>query len=218
MTAFQTLIDKLHLGKNPYAGFPAAEWGGVWYGDPGAQREIFAQAIERTKPSIIVEVGSFCGESSIFMAGILKRRGLDCAICCIDTWAFGFDHFVGAREKIRNHYGRPDLYYRFVSNVIQQGCADTIIPFAIDSLNGARVLKWLGIAPQLIYIDASHEQGDVLRDYEAYWDLLPPGGGLLADDISNHFPGVVADWVEFTARHALVPVLTEGEKQLVIKP
>jgi len=38
------------------------------------------------------------------------------------------------------------------------------------------------------------------------------------DDLTGWFPGVVADWTEFTADHGLTPVLTEGEKALVVKP
>lgn len=216
MTPFQLLIDKLHQGKNPYAGFPGG-WSGTWFGDPGAQRAIYDKCIKTTNPSLIIEVGSFVGESAIHMAKLLKAQGRDCAILCVDTWYAGYDHWLGAREKIQMHFGRPDFYYKFIANVIDHGCQDVIVPFAMDSIGAARVIKWLGLVPQFIYCDASHEKGDVLRDLEAYWDLLPRGGGLLADDISGHFPGVVEDWVEFSNRHALVPVLTEGEKQLVLR-
>jgi len=151
------------------------------------------------------------------MAKHIKRYNYDCAILCVDTWYAGYDHWLGAREKIQMHFGRPDFFYKFMANVIEHGCQDVIVPFAMDSIGAARVIKWLGLVPQFIYVDASHEQGDVLRDYEAYWDLLPPGGGLLADDLSNHFPGVVKDWTVFTKLNSLTSVLTEGEKQLVIK-
>lgn len=218
MTPFSLLLDKIHLGVNPYQNFPAAEWGGVWYNDAGAQREIFTKCIGRLNPSIIIEVGSFCGESAIHMAKLIKAQKRDCAILCIDTWAFGFDHFLGARDKIRPHFGRPDLYYRFIANVIANDCHDVIVPLAIDSINGARVIKWLGLVPGLVYVDASHEEGDVLRDYEAYWDLLPPGGGMLVDDLTNYFPGVVRDWEHFIGMHNLTAVMVEGEKALVIKP
>jgi hypothetical protein len=218
MTPYELLIDKLHRGINPYTGFPAAEWGGVWYNDAGAQREIFTKCIGRQNPSLIVEVGSFCGESAIHMAKLIKAQQRQCAILCVDTWSFGYDHFLGARDKIRPHFGRPDLYYRFMANVIANGCQDVIVPFAIDSINGARVIKWLGLVPGLIYVDASHEEGDVLRDYEAYWGLLNSGGGMLVDDLTNWFPGVLADFNKFTAAHALTPVILEGEKALVIKP
>jgi hypothetical protein len=218
MTPFSLLIDKLHGGKNPYTGFPAAEWGGAWYGDPGAQREIFDEAIKMTNPSLIIEVGSFVGESAIHMANLLKAQNRDCVILCVDTWYAGFDHWRGAPEKIRMHFGRPDLYYKFVANVIANGCQDVIVPFAMDSIGAARVLKWMGFVPSLVYVDASHEEGDVFRDLEAYWDLLPTGGGMLVDDISGHFPGVVADWIRFKNSHLITPSLVQGEKMLTIKP
>jgi hypothetical protein len=218
MTPFSLLIDKVHQGVNPYTNFPAAEWGGTWYNDAGAQREIFGQCIGRLSPSIIIEVGSFVGESAIHMAKLIKAQKRDCAILCVDTWCFGFDHFLGAREKIRPHFGRPDLYYKFVANVIANGCQDVIVPFAIDSINGARIIRWLGLVPSLVYCDASHEEGDVLRDMNAYWDLLPSGGGLLCDDWTNWFPGVLADAERFMAQTGLKPVLMEGEKALFVKP
>jgi cephalosporin hydroxylase len=218
MTPFSLLIDKIHEGKNPYTGFPASEWAGTWYGDPGAQRDIFTRCIERTNPGLIIEVGSFVGESAIHMAGVLKKQNRDCAILCVDTFYAGFDHWKGAREKIRYHFGRPDFYYKFIANVIANHCEDVIVPMACDSINAARILGWLGLVADLVYVDASHEEGDVIRDYEAYWPLLRSGGGLLADDLSGHFPGCVHDWDVFTLKHQLKPVLVEGEKALVIKP
>lgn len=217
MTPFKLLLEKIHQGKNPYEGFPRG-WEGTWYGDPGATRAIFDECIKRTKPNLIIEVGSFVGESAIHMAKLIKEQKRDCAILCVDTWLAGYDHYVGARDKIVPHFGRSDLYYKFIANIISHGCQDVIVPFAIDSLNGARVLKWLGLVPDLIYVDASHEEGDVLRDLKAYWDLLPKGGGLLVDDLTNWFPGVLKDWKAFTEFHNLKPVLAEGEKALVIKP
>lgn len=217
MTPFEVLLKSLHGGKNPYDGFPAGEWGGTWYGDPGATREIFANAIARTNPTLIVEVGSFVGESAIHMAKLIKAQGRQCAILCVDTWYAGFDHWKGAREKIQMHFGRPDLFYKFMANVIANGCQDVILPLAMDSMGAARVLKWLGIRANLIYIDASHEEGDVYRDYVAYWDIVEKGGGMMADDLSGWFPGVVHDWELFLKGHNLTPVLVQGEKAMVVK-
>ena len=218
MTAFKSLIDNVHLGKNPYDGFPARDWAGTWYGDPGATRSIFGECIKRLNPRLIVEVGSFVGESAIHMAKILKAHGYDCAILCVDTWYAGYDHWLGAREKINMHFGRPDLFYKFIANVITNECQDVIVPLAMDSAGAARVIKWLELVPDFIYVDASHEQGDVIRDLEAYWALLPSGGGLLMDDLTNHFPGCLHDWESFTIRHNLKSTLAEGEKALVVKP
>ena len=220
MNKFNELLQLLHRGKNPYDGFPAAQWGGTWYSDPGAKREILTRNIDRSGAGIVVEVGSFVGESAIFMAKHLKTTGRDAVVLCIDTWYAGIDHWKGAPEKIQMHFGRPDLYYKFIANVIQHDCQDIIIPVAFDSINGARLLKLLNIVPDFIYVDASHEQGDAGRDYEAYWDLLPSGGIMLVDDISNHFPGCVEDWREFASRHNLMQAQWDvaGEKIAVVKP
>jgi cephalosporin hydroxylase len=217
VTPYQLLLDKLHRGKSPYDGFPNG-WSNCWYGDPGAQREIFKTALDRARPGLVIEVGSFVGESAIFMAKHMKAKGMQGTILCVDTWYAGFDHYKGAPEKIQNHFGRPDFYYKFIANVIANDCQDIILPFAMDSKNAARVLHWMGIEADLIYIDASHEEGDVLEDYQFYWRILKSGGVFMVDDVSGHFEGVVRDWSKFVKEKNLTAWLIEGEKQAVIKP
>lgn len=226
MTKFNELLQLLHRGVNPYLGYPWQQWLGAWYGDPGAQRDILKRCLDKAafnaggKPMVVVEVGSFVGESAIYQAKHLKATGRDAVVLCIDTWYGGIDHYKGAPEKINMHFGRPDLFYRFMANVIRHECQDMILPLAIDSLNGCRLLKAMCILPNLVYVDASHEQGDARRDYEAYWDILPPGGIMIVDDISNHFPGCVYDWNEF-AKHHKIPESSwdvSGEKIAVVKP
>lgn len=217
MKPYDLIIEKLHQGKNPYSGFPGPQWEGAWYDDPAARRPIFKTAMEKN-PKVVVEVGSFVGESAIHMAGLMKELGnTEGVIICVDTWYAGFDHYKGAPEKIRGHFGRPDLYYRFIANVIKHGMTDKILPLAMDSINAARVLKWIGIEADFVYVDASHEEGDVLRDYNAYWDLIRPGGAMMVDDLTNHFPGVLKDWAKFLKAKKLTADLTEGEKAIVIK-
>lgn len=216
MTTYESLIQKLYHGHNPYAGYPAHEWG-AWYDDPGAKREIFKTVIQEAKPGIVVEVGSFVGESTIHIAKLLKAMGSDAMVLAVDTWMGGIDHWEKVPEKLRFHFGRPSLYYQFLGNIITYGVSDTVLPISLDSINGARLLKLMGIVPNLVYVDASHEEGDVLRDLEAYWKLLPKGGVLLVDDISNHFPGVVRDWLTFIEMKHLKADFIEGEKQAVIK-
>lgn len=226
MTKFNELLQLLHRGVNPYAGFPVESWRGTWYNDPGAQREILKQNLDKAafnaggRPMVIVECGSFVGESACYMGQHLKATGRDAVIICVDTFYGGIDHFKGAPEKINNHFGRPDLFYRFMANVIDRGCADMILPLAIDSINGARLLKHLGIQADFAYIDASHEESDVLRDYEAYWEIMRPGGVFVIDDHSNHFPGVVKDWATFSKKHKIPESKWDvsGEKIAVVKP
>lgn len=220
MTLYETIRRKIFRDHQPYAGFPVKEWAGTWYNDHGAFRPMFKTAIEQANPGVIVEVGSFVGESAIHMANVCKQQGRGAVILCVDTWGGGIDHWEKVPEKLRFWFGRPSLYYQFIGNVIAKGASDMILPIAVDSINGARLLKLLGIVPQMVYVDGSHEEGDVLRDYEAYWSLLPRGGVMLVDDLTNWFPGVLKDFDRFCKLYSLDPVIdrTQDEKGLFIKP
>lgn len=218
MTQYEELRKKIFKDHQPYAGFPAREWSGVWYNDQAACRPMFKTAIDKAKPKIIVEVGSFVGESAIFMAQYLKDTKRDCVILCVDTWCGGIDHWEKVPEKLRFWFGRPGLFYQFMGNVISRGMSDCILPVSLDSINAARLLKLLNIVPDLVYVDGSHEEGDVLRDYESYWDLLPSGGVMLVDDLTNWFPSVIRDWDKFLKKHKIKNPVVEGEKGLLVKP
>lgn len=212
----QSIMRLIHPDRNPYEGFPRGQWTGH-YNIDGSERPIFTRAIERVHPKLIIEVGTFLGGSAMHMARHLKARNLDSVILCVDHWCGGVDHWLRAREKLRPHFGRPSLYYYFLNNVIEAGLTDYIVPFSLDSIAAARFLKACQVQCQMLYIDGSHEQGDVLRDYEAYWELLAPGGAMLVDDLTNWFPGVLHDWDVFIKSRNLT-FETEGEKGLVIKP
>lgn len=218
MNLYEQLRQKIFGAHQPYAGFPVKEWAGVWYNDGGACREIFKEAIDIACPGVIVEVGSFVGESTIFMAKYLKATGRDAVILAVDTWGGGIDHWEKVPEKLKFWFGRPSLFYQFMGNVIQHGVQDIILPVALDSITGARLLKLLKITPNMVYVDASHEAGDARRDMEAYWPLLPKGGVMLNDDVNNIFPAVLKDWTEFVAVNNLTPRKIEGEKTLLVKP
>lgn len=170
---------------SPYEGFDAAAHpvdlqGWNW------DDQIFRQLIEAVKPKIIVEVGTWKGASAIHMAQIVQDLGLDTKIICVDTWLGSPEHFLaqqaGWRESLGLKHGYPSLYYTFLSNVVHSGHADRIIPLACTSDNAAVILAAKGIRPELVYIDAAHEEEPAYRDFRAYWDLLSPDGVLLGDD------------------------------------
>lgn len=216
MRLYDELIQKILHGHNPYSGYPSQQWSGTWYNDAGACRSMFHTAIDRAPVGLLVEVGSFVGESTVFMANHLRQKQGDNAILCIDTWLGGIDHWEKVPEKLRFHFGRPSLYYQFLGNIIEKGVSDLVVPLTLDSLNAARLLKLLNLYPSMVYVDASHEGGDVLRDYEAYWELLVPGGIMLVDDLTNWFPPVVKDFETFVSKHNLKPEI-DGEKGLMVK-
>jgi predicted O-methyltransferase YrrM len=172
-------------GTSPYDGFDANNFPSDLQGW-GSDDPIFRDLIEAVRPSIIVEVGSWKGASALNMAQITRDLGLNTTIICIDTWLGSPEHFLaqqpGWRESLLLQNGFPHLYYTFLSNVIRAGFTDRIVPLATTSDNGAIILREKNIVPDMVYIDAAHEEEPAYRDFKNYWDLMPERGVLLGDD------------------------------------
>lgn len=148
--------------------------------------EFFETEIERIKPKVIVEVGSWHGSSAIEMAQILKKLNMTTScIICVDTWLGSPEHWNNNNSywnlgEFKN--GRPTLYEQFLSNVISAECTECIIPFPQTSLNAYYILKKLEIVPQLVYIDGAHDYQTAYQDICDYYELLDDDGLLIGDD------------------------------------
>lgn len=153
---------------------------------------VFENIIKELKPKLIIEVGSWKGRSAIRMAQLALRHNPDIEIVCIDTWLGSYEHWVGIDENLerdRFQNGRPDIYQKFLSNVVHNKMQDYITPFPIDSINGAMTLEKLGVQADLIYVDAGHEYLSVKTDLYLVSKIVRPGGCILGDDF---FHGPVA--------------------------
>jgi len=155
----------------------------------GGTAPIFEQLIIEVKPKIIVEVGTWKGQSAITMANAVKRHKLDTKIYCIDTW-LGALEFWGSLKHTKERdlmlkNGYPQIYYQFLSNVVHNQAQDIITPFPSTSTIGYNFLKSNKVKPDLIYIDASHDEADVYLDICNYYELLDKGGILFGDDYTT---------------------------------
>ena len=223
MNHYQNLIDKIHLGVNPYEGFPGHAWPTDFFGWR-SEHEYFDRLIQDLRPGLIIEVGSFLGGSAINMARLLAKNELaESAILCVDTWLA--EQILWTipehRDRLKMTFGSPCFYYTFLSNVMARGCQDKIVPLRMPSLSASRLLRQLDIRAKLVYIDGCHEEGDVLRDLEAYWDLLLPGGAMLIDDYSPQgdvmFAGLVSDVDRFASDQGLL-LEAANDKAILYKP
>jgi hypothetical protein len=142
-------------------------------------------------------------------------------IVCVDTWLGSPEHVLalqpGWRESLRLRNGYPQLYFTFLTNVIQQGVADMIVPLPATSENAATILAHKGIRPQLVYIDATHEYFAVKRDLQLYWQLLTDNGVLLGDDYAA-WPGVTQAANEFAKERNLLLAGRPGKFLLAKNP
>ena len=182
------IMAALHA-VSPYAGFNPSPYPLDLQGW-GASDPSFRALIAELRPRLIVEIGSWKGASAIHMADLCREFGLDARIICVDTWLGSSEHVLGLRpgwrESLRPRHGYPQLYYTFLANVLRCGHASRIVPLPNTSDTAAVVLFEKGFRPDLIYIDAAHEEQAVYRDLKNYWSLLAPGGALLGDDFAKY--------------------------------
>lgn len=186
----------------------------------GSEHPWLHETIDRVQPQVLIEVGSFLGRSAAHMAAKLKADGRDSAIICVDTWLGDDEHWLipEVRELMGMHQGRPDLYPKFLENMVRLNLHDCVVPLPMDSISGARLLSKLGIKADLIYIDGGHVEGEVYRDLANFWTLLRPGGALLMDDWNDgRFAGLQRDGERF-AREQGLRLEAQGNKARLWKP
>lgn len=172
-----------------------------WHSD----HDFFRQIIEEVQPKVIVEVGSWKGASACTMAKLTTE--LRTEIYCVDTWLAGFEHWVTEEEDIlQRKFGMPQIYFQFLSNLYPADFANRIYPLQQTSTNGARIIKTLGISPDLIYIDGSHLLQDVYQDLEYYWPLT--GKAAFGDDWA--MPGVEYSVKRFCMENDLLCEIIDG--------
>jgi hypothetical protein len=148
----------------------------------GGKNPIFETLINQVKPSLIVEIGSWKGQSAITMAETCQKLQLDSTIVCIDTWLGSEEHFLRYPKALLRKHGYPSLYYQFLSNVVNRELHNMIVPLPTTSIIGARILRRFKLYADLIYIDGSHRYADVVADITAFIPLLSKNGILFGHD------------------------------------
>lgn len=178
------LLTKLGL-TDPCKGFIANPNIKLWGWNGGS--ELFGKLIERFDPKLIIEVGSWMGQSTINMATCLKQQDKeDSCVIAVDTWLGSREHWIepDLRQHLKLQHGFPTFYYDFLSNVVNHGVGVKVMPIPMPSSIGSEYLynKLGGEISELIYVDGSHEQQDVYQDLTGYWKLLKPDCIIFGDD------------------------------------
>ena len=130
--------------------------------------------------STFVEVGSWKGKSSAYMAVEIANSNKEIRLYCVDTWE-------GSREHRENASARDlsGLYRIFLENM--RPAEHYYIPLKISSLEASRKFKDNSL--DFVFLDASHEYEDVKDDILAWLPKVKPGGFLAGHDYyQEHFP------------------------------
>jgi hypothetical protein len=93
----------------PYFSKDLSGWGGTHF--------IFEELISKTNPNIIIEIGTWKGQSALHMANIVRNKNLSCKIYCVDTW-LGTNDLPISELLPKNGYSQ--IYYQFLNQQLMQ--------------------------------------------------------------------------------------------------
>jgi GR25 family glycosyltransferase involved in LPS biosynthesis len=176
-----------HICENP-------EFGEEWFSYP----DLYKSMVEKfPSGSKFVEVGSWKGKSSAYMAVEIANSCKEIDFYCVDTWEGSIEN-KGMEELSR-------LYDIFLSNM--KPVESYYTPLKMKSLDA--VSRFGDHSLDFVFIDASHEYEDVKADIIAWLPKIKPGGVLAGHDYYiddfDYYPGVKQavneEFSEFEAKY-----------------
>ena len=178
-----------------------------------ADHKIFDDLVERTKPKVISEVGSWKGASAAHLAKASEKYGSK--IYCVDPWLW-----VRPEDNMpnggRDNLGTPMIYNQFIRNFVGTEAANRIHPLRNTSFAMAHIFSEKGVKADLIYIDGSHEYNEAYLDICFYSRLLAPGGIIFGDDMNLR--GVFAAVIRYSTESNQLIDQVDGQFWILKKP
>jgi predicted O-methyltransferase YrrM len=155
----------------------------------------------------VVEIGSYLGRSTAFLAAGSKAAGREKVVAV--------DHFRGSPEhQAGQAFASPTLaregttFHGFRDNLRRLDLGDHVTPIVASSAEAAG--RWDGPI-RLLFIDGDHSYEESRRDFELWSPFVVPHGVVCFHDIRN-WPGVTRFYEELlrgtTAYREVVAVLT----------
>jgi predicted O-methyltransferase YrrM len=153
---------------------------GFMPGDEGLALHETAAAYAPLGP--IVEIGTYCGKSTIYLAAAARAEG---------QFVITVDHHRGSEENqpgweyhdtelVDPGAGRLDTLPHFRSNLAASGLEDSVIAIVGRSADVARL--WTSPLGML-FIDGGHTDAAAIADYQGWAPHLAPGGALAIHDV-----------------------------------
>jgi hypothetical protein len=134
-------------------------------------------------PRPLVEIGSYCGRSTVVLGGVVRTLGSAATVYAIDP----HEGEVGAVDSRIGLERRPPTFPGFVANVRAAGLDGVIAPIRERSTNVA--WRW---PISLLLVDGLHDAASVRADVAHFAPWVVPGGYLALHDHCDDFPGVQA--------------------------
>ena len=164
------------------------------------------EAMEALPGLAIVEVGSYCGRSTVWLAAAARDAG---------TVLFAVDHHRGSEENqagwehhdptvVDPRIGRMDTLPTFRDTIHRAGLEDAVVAVVGQSPVVAR--HWSSQVA-MVFIDGGHGEEPARLDFEGWARHVAPGGTLAIHDV---FPDP-ADGGRPPYEQIYLPALASGE-------
>jgi MMP 1-O-methyltransferase len=156
-----------------------------------------------------VEVGSYCGRSTIWLGAVARHVG---------TVVFAVDHHRGSEENqagwewhdptlVDADLGVMDTLPKFRRTIFDAGLDDVVVAVVGAS---PTVARWWGPPAALVFIDGGHGVEPARADYQGWAPQVAPGGILAIHDV---FPDP-ADGGRPPYEQIFLPALASGRFRL----
>lgn len=176
-----------------------------WFDFPNLYSFIVEQSPNDAK---FVEVGSWLGKSSSYMAVEIANSKKDISFYCVDTWQ-------GSEEHSSNDLiVKNELYNSFLKNILP--VQNYINPIRLSSREASE--KFENESLDFIFIDAGHSYEDVSEDLKCWFPKLKKGGYFAGHDYSPAWPGVIKAVNEWALQNNFIISLVEESCWLMKKP
>ncbi len=146
---------------------------------------LYKKMVKNFSPgSHFVEIGSFLGKSSVYMAVEIINSGKDIKFDCIDHWQGSEEH------KDKDEINLENLYRDFLKNI--EPVKEIITPVRMNSIDAAKLYKPNSI--DFVFIDASHDEMSVKADLTHWTPRLKESGIIAGDDADNEGVATAVKW------------------------
>jgi len=150
--------------------------------DPAEGAALYAAALSAAEHGPVMEIGSYCGKSTVYLGSACKQRG---------GLLYAVDHHRGSEENQPGweyhdaelwdaNAGAMDTLPHFRATLRRAKLEETVIPIVARSTTVAR--HW-NIPLAMLFIDGGHTLQAAMDDYHGFARHVMPGGTLAIHDI-----------------------------------
>ena len=143
---------------------------------------LYNHALSSSKKGPILEIGSYCGKSTIYIATAAKEY--NCSVYSIDHHTGSEENQVGWEyhdiELFDEETGKINSFPEFMRNLRKANLLDTVIPIVSDSSLVSRDWK---IPLSMVFIDGGHTMEAAFNDFNNWKDKIIKGGILAIHDV-----------------------------------